>query len=553
MKRKVLAVLLGALFALSFAGGAACGESEAGKSAYEIAVEHGFEGTEAEWLESLKGKDGADGAPGKDGEDGTDGVPGADGLSVTEALINSKGELMIVFSNGKTVNLGVVTGTDGTQGEKGDPGQDGEDGLSAYEIYRKYHPDYTGTEAEWLESLKGEDGADGKPGEKGDPGQDGEDGLSAYEIYKKYYEYTGTEKEWLDDLINGRLGTGSPVQPSGQFEFTLAKDGTYYILSGIGTVTDGDIVIPSTYNGLPVMEIGNSAFNGYQFIRSVVIPEGVTRIWDGFSGCTKLETVTLPTTLELIGLGAFANCSSLASIEIPEGVTEIHQNAFSGCAKLEMVTLPTSLKQIEINVFFGCSSLTSIKIPEGMTGIYNNAFSGCTNLETVILPETLESIGTFAFAECEKLYEQDSGLAYAGNWLVGAKQNIISANVREGTQHIADGIFIENSNLSSVSLPSTLKTIGSFAFFCCSFLTSIEIPEGVTEIGEQAFDHCFNIKKIVFLSSVPPAIGSNLFPYKWGDTEFTVYVPRGSLEAYCSVNDDYWQYLVKLDKIKEME
>ena len=506
MKRKVLAVLLGALFALSLAGVAACGESEAGKSAYEIAVEHGFEGTEAEWLESLKGKDGADGAPGKDGEDGTDGAPGADGLSVTEALINSKGELMIVFSNGKTVNLGVVTGTDGTQGEKGDPGQDGEDGLSAYEIYQKY------------------------------------------------YEYAGTEKEWLDDLINGRLGTGSPVQPSGQFEFTLARDGTYYILSGIGTVTDGDIVIPSTYNGLPVMEIGNSAFSEYQFIRSVVIPEGVTRIWDGFSGCTKLETVTLPTTLELIGPGAFENCSSLASIEIPEGVTEIHQNAFSGCAKLEMVTLPTSLKQIEINVFFGCSSLTSIKIPEGMTGICCNAFSGCTNLETVILPETLESIGTFAFAECEKLYEQDSGLAYVGNWLVGAKENIISANVREGTQHIADGIFIENSNLSSVSLPSTLKTIGSFAFSGCSSLTSIKIPEGVTEIGQQAFRNCFNIKKVIFLSSVPPAIGSNLFPYKWGDTEFTVYVPRGSLEAYRSVNEEYWQdYLVKLDRIKEME
>ena len=188
MKRKVLAVLLGALFALSLAGVAACGESEAGKSAYEIAVEHGFEGTEAEWLESLKGKDGADGAdgaPGKDGQDGTYAAPPGDRLSQTETLNTSKGELMIVFSNGKTVNLGVVTGTDGTQGEKGDPGQDGEDGLSAYEIYRKYYPDYTGTEAEWLESLKGEDGADGKPGENGDPGQDGEDGLSAYEIYTK--------------------------------------------------------------------------------------------------------------------------------------------------------------------------------------------------------------------------------------------------------------------------------------------------------------------------------------------------------------------------------
>ena len=517
MKRKVLAVLLGALFALSLAGVAACGESEAGKSAYEIAVEHGFEGTEAEWLESLKGKDGADGAP------------GADGLSVTEALINSKGELMIVFSNGKTVNLGVVTGTDGTQGEKGDPGQDGEDGLSAYEIY------------------------------------------------KKYYEYAGTEKEWLDDLINGRLGTGSPVQPSGQFEFTLARDGTHYILSGIGTVTDEDIVIPSTYNGLPVMEIGNSAFSEYQFIRSVTfpitleligpgafsncsslasieIPEGVTEIYqNAFSGCTRLETITLSTSLKRIEVNVFSGCSSLTSIKIPEGVTEIHQNAFSGCTRLETVTLSTSLKRIEVNVFSGCSSLTSIKIPEGVTEIHQNAFSGCTKLETVILPETLESIGISAFAECEKLYEQDSGLAYAGNWLVGAKENIISVNVREGTQHIADGIFIENSNLSSVSLPSTLKTIGSFAFFCCSFLTSIEIPEEVTEIGEQAFDHCFNIKKVVFLSSVPPAIGSHLFPYKWGDTEFTVYVPRGSLEAYRSVNDDYWQSLVKLDKIKEME
>ena len=322
MKRKVLAVLLGALFALSLAGVAACGESEAGKSAYEIAVEHGFEGTEAEWLESLKGKDGADGAP------------GADGLSVTEALINSKGERMIGFSKGKTVNLGVVTGTDGTQGEKGDPGQDGEDGLSAYEIY------------------------------------------------KKYYEYAGTEKEWLDDLINGRLGTGSPVQPSGQFEFTLARDGTHYILSGIGTVTDEDIVIPSTYNGLPVMEIGNSAFSEYQFIRSV----------------------TFPITLELIGPGAFSNCSSLASIEIPEGVTEIYQNAFSGCTRLETITLSTSLKRIEVNVFSGCSSLTSIKIPEGVTEIHQNAFSGCTKLETVILPETLESIGIYSFAECEKLY-----------------------------------------------------------------------------------------------------------------------------------------------------
>ena len=55
-----------------------------GRSAYEIAIENGFVGTVAEWLESLKGRngiDGKDGLPGKDGKDGADGLPGKDGIS----------------------------------------------------------------------------------------------------------------------------------------------------------------------------------------------------------------------------------------------------------------------------------------------------------------------------------------------------------------------------------------------------------------------------------------------------------------------------------------
>lgn len=87
-----------------------------GKSAYEIAVEYGFVGTETEWLESLKGVDGKDGVNGKDGCDGRN---GADGL----------------------------------------PGRDGIDGKSAYIIAVEHG--FTGTENEWLQSLKGADGRDG--------------------------------------------------------------------------------------------------------------------------------------------------------------------------------------------------------------------------------------------------------------------------------------------------------------------------------------------------------------------------------------------------------
>ena len=90
-----------------------------GKSAYEIAIEHGFVGTEAEWLESLKGvdgKNGVDGLPGKDGKSGADGLPGRDGIN-------------------------------------------GTDGKSAYIIAVEHG--FSGTENEWLQSLKGADGKDG--------------------------------------------------------------------------------------------------------------------------------------------------------------------------------------------------------------------------------------------------------------------------------------------------------------------------------------------------------------------------------------------------------
>ena len=95
-----------------------------GKSAYEIAVENGFVGTEIEWLESLKGADGKDGINGKDG---VNGAPGQDGI-------------------------------DGQNGADGQDGVNGTDGKSAYIIAVEHG--FTGTETEWLASLKGADGKD---------------------------------------------------------------------------------------------------------------------------------------------------------------------------------------------------------------------------------------------------------------------------------------------------------------------------------------------------------------------------------------------------------
>ena len=148
-----------------------------GKSAFEIAVENGFIGTEAEWLESLKGKDGKDGVDGKNGQDGKDGIDGksayeiaiANGYFGTESewLESLKGKNGIDGEPGKDG----IDGTNGQDGKDGIDGTPGTDGKSAYIIAVEHG--FTGTETEWLESLKGKDGTDGQPGKDGVDGKDG--------------------------------------------------------------------------------------------------------------------------------------------------------------------------------------------------------------------------------------------------------------------------------------------------------------------------------------------------------------------------------------------
>ena len=134
------------------------GAGEPGKSAYEIAVEHGFEGSEEDWLASLKGEKGDTGPQGPPGSDGKDGEQGPQGPK-------------------------------GDKGEPGPAGNDGKDGKSAYEIAVEHG--FEGTEEEWLLSLKGEKGEKGDKGDQGEPGTAGKDGKDGVDGFP-------TEEQWND-------------------------------------------------------------------------------------------------------------------------------------------------------------------------------------------------------------------------------------------------------------------------------------------------------------------------------------------------------------------
>lgn len=125
-----------------------------------------------------------------------------------------------------------------------------------------------------------------------------------------------------------------------------------YSVRAANTSISGNIEIPQTYNGKPVVVIQNSAFKD----------------------CSNVTSVLIPSSIKSIGINAFENCSNITETTIPEGVTLIGNNTFLGCEKLASVTLPTSLENIGANAFAGCTSLTSIVLPKNIQEIGANAF-----------------------------------------------------------------------------------------------------------------------------------------------------------------------------------
>lgn len=183
---------------------------------------------------------------------------------------------------------------------------------------------------------------------------------------------------------------------SGSFEFT-AIDGGYNIAQG--TVTDTDIVIPSTYNDQPVIAIAPNGFSFNYDILSVVIPDSVISIANyAFYEAGNLTTVTMSANLKSIGVGAFSECVSLTSITLPDTLEILKNEAFFNCESLTSISIPSKVKIIEIQAFDG-AGLESLIINEGVEEILDNAFNYCS-LQNIIIPNSVNFIDSWAFNNC---------------------------------------------------------------------------------------------------------------------------------------------------------
>lgn len=291
-------------------------------------------------------------------------------------------------------------------------------------------------------------------------------------------------------------------------------------------IWDGCTKFTTLNIGNTVTRIPSYGFQGATKLASVTIPKKVTIISSyGFDGCTSLTNVTInnSSTLATIGGYAFRNCSALATINLPNTLTSIGNSAFYGCTSLQSTTesqlLPDALETIGNYAFQNASTLAYLRIPSTLTSFGRYAFKSCTALSTVDYEATN---CTYAGTDAEPPFFYCSALT--------------TVTVSDNVTQIPSYCFKDCTPLTNLTLGNGLTTIGTNGFFGCQNLSSLVIPASVDSIGSFAFGNQYDIQ-IGYVESknpVPPVIGGAMaFP-----AGQTIYVPAISLEDYEEA--EYW-------------
>ena len=197
---------------------------------------------------------------------------------------------------------------------------------------------------------------------------------------------------------------------------------------------------------------------------------------------------------------------------VKEGTRIICDRAFSCCVSLSEIVIPSSVTSIGKGAFSSCNSLSEIVIPSSVTSIDDCAFSSCSSLKYISIPKSVICLNGNPFAEWYgKLECLSPNFVYEGDILFNKdksriisfrKQNTKSYVIPSSVTSIGDYAFSSCDSLSEIGIPSNVTSIGDSAFSSCDSLSEIVIPSSVTSIGDWAFSFCSSLSEIVIPSSV---------------------------------------------------
>ena len=283
-------------------------------------------------------------------------------------------------------------------------------------------------------------------------------------------------------------------------ELTISEDNPYYqSKNGIIYSKDGKTIGPVP----PAIPFDSVDF------------DGITAIGDFAFCCRESEEkeFVIPKQITSIGAYAFFGCcnedywanfdkETSVNIQLNEGLTSIGDYAFSNIGYLREMELPDSLLTLG-KAAFSSTSLESMTIPSKVTVIPDSLFKECFGLETVILPEGITEIGEWAFygpqemtsIQLPSILKTIGAHAFQFYGVPDYEEGLLYINIPDSVEYIGEYAFYGNQYLSFVKLSKNISKIEPYTFLDCG-LESITIPEGVTEIGEGAFrqNHLTSVK-----------------------------------------------------------
>ena len=325
----------------------------------------------------------------------------------------------------------------------------------------------------------------------------------------------------------------TPIPAGLEYEIVNGSSVTITKYSGNAATVN----IPEQINGLPVTEIGEFAFQGCSNLTNITLPSSLINIeFFAFSYCNNLTNITIPSSVTEIGDGILAGCLRLTNIDVDNrnpAYTSINGVLFDKNArtiiqfpagKTGSYDIPSSVTVIKNHAFNNCNSITNISIPDSVTAIGSYAFNLCSGLTNIFIPSSVTVMGEGPLGFCERLlninvdsrnpaYTSINGVLFDKN----ARTIIQFPAGKSGSYEIPSSVttvgayaFSACARLASVLIPSSVTTIEHYAFCSCSSLINISIPSSVATIGFGAFDGSYNLTNATLFKHT--TLGSGAFP-----------------------------------------
>lgn len=328
-------------------------------------------------------------------------------------------------------------------------------------------------------------------------------------------------------------GTSGKCGPSAYWSFD-SSTGTLTI-SGSGAMEDYEYG-----NDYPWMDYRNS-------IQTIVIGDQITQIgWNAFpwtacstikfgknvrsigerafNGCRNLNgDLTLPDSVQTIGAGAFQGCEKLSGdLTIPDSVQTIGDSAFEFCTGLNgTLTLGKNLRTIGKEAFYWCAFTGSLTIPEGVAEIADGAFSSLHQFNRDrMFNGTLTLPSTLKTIGAEAFAYTD----FSGELLIP-----------DGVTSIGANAFKECDGFGGLlSLPDSVKTVGEWAFYLCKGFTGLKLSASLTKIEERSFAHMYGLKTEVVIPEGVTEIGEGAFSCSYmPSVRFPSTLKKIGKQAFC--------------------